>query len=82
MYSYNYMWRLLVRAEVIMLTIPCFILFRISCNSSALCSNFYIILKIIVKTIHGWEFLKRYLNAKHDYSIRVIIMQLTSLIMC
>ena len=44
-------------AEVIMLTIPCIILFRISCNSSALCSNFHvpiilkIALKIIVKTI-------------------------------
>ena len=55
------------RAEVIMLTIPCSILFRISCNSSALCSNYIIlksILKIIVKIIQKlskWYFIRRVL---------------------
>ena len=70
------------RPEVIVLTIPCIILFRISCNSSALCSNFHItiILTITVKAIQ--EPSKWYCIAKHDYySIGVIIIQPTSLIM-
>ena len=39
--AYKLKLSLRARAEVIMLTIPCIILFRISCNSSALCSKFH-----------------------------------------
>ena len=62
-----------------MLTIPCIILLRTSCNSSALLI-LRIILNIIAKTIQ--ELSKCYFIAKDDYSIRVIIIQPTNLIMC
>ena len=66
-----------------MLTIPCIILFRISCKS-VLCSNFHVL-------FYSQESLSKQsrssqndilLQSMHDYSIRVIIIQPTSLMMC
>ena len=63
------------RAEVIMLTIPCIILFRISCNSSALCPNFHMLFSKLFSRSLSKQFRSSQNDtyAKYDYSIRVII---------
>ena len=112
------------RAEVTILTIPYIILFRISCNSSALCSNFHALFSSTgkmpckygpvfalylyriesnhVNTMQNGSVFTRCFSCEdhcqnnpgalkmilyckawlYNYSIEVIIIQLTSLIMC
>ena len=66
-----------IRAEVIMLIIPCIILFRISCNSSAI-SMLALFSKLFSRSLSGALEMIFYCKA-HDYSIRIIIIQPTSL---